>query len=429
MVKSLRKINIRLYIALLFMGFCPTIYTTIRTFFIGQWPGEYAYSIAGQLTWVNLVYEIVNEAVILPLFFFFGSIVKNKREFSNRIRTGLIGISAVYTVMAVMILFLAKPLLVLMAASPKIIDASATYIRIESFANIFVIQTSFVCVALIAAGKEKLVYFITAAKLLLCIVTDMFLISPFSFSAKLGINGIGISNIIVNIGILLLSIYLLSRYGYVDLKNRRMDFSWIKSFAHIGGISGLESFVRNFAYIVMVSRMVNVVGEQGTYWVANNFIWGWLLLPILQLGELIKQETAANENAVKENTEGYFTITGIVCLLWIVLLPLYKPFMKHILNYADTGKLFHIVAILLGFYVLFAFQNVFDSTFYGRGKTEYMLFESVVTNTVYYGIFFILYMTGIWIPSMTGIILMFGFGTAFDSIVSGIAYLYYRKKV
>lgn len=30
----------------------------------------------------------------------------------------------------------------------------------------------------------------------------------------------------------------------------------------------------------MISRMVNVVGEQGTYWVANNFIWSWLLLPI-----------------------------------------------------------------------------------------------------------------------------------------------------
>ena len=48
----------------------------------------------------------------------------------------------------------------------------------------------------------------------------------------------------------------------------------MKDFFKIGGISGLESFVRNIAYMLMVSRMVNMVGEQGTYWVANNFIWG-----------------------------------------------------------------------------------------------------------------------------------------------------------
>ena len=57
-----------------------------------------------------------------------------------------------------------------------------------------------------------------------------------------------------------------------------------------GGISGLESLVRNLAFMLMIVRMVNVVGEQGTFWVANNFIWGWLLLPVLQLGELIKAD-------------------------------------------------------------------------------------------------------------------------------------------
>lgn len=66
----------------------------------------------------------------------------------------------------------------------------------------------------------------------------------------------------------------------------------MKEFLKVGGISGLESFVRNIAYMLMISRMVNMVGGQGTYWVANNFIWGWLLLPVLQLGELIKRETA-----------------------------------------------------------------------------------------------------------------------------------------
>ena len=78
--------------------------------------------------------------------------------------------------------------------------------------------------------------------------------------------------------------------------------------------------------------------------------------------------------------------------------------------------------------ILYAFQNVFDCTFYGRGKTNYMLFESVVTNSVYYGTFFVLYLTGAWTPTLIGIALMFGIGNAFDSIVSGIAYAYFLKK-
>lgn len=87
---SLKNINWRLYVALLVMGLCPTIYTTVRTFFLGQLPGEWAYSIAGQLSWINLIYEIVNEAIILPLFFFVGKVIENKNEFINRLKTGLL---------------------------------------------------------------------------------------------------------------------------------------------------------------------------------------------------------------------------------------------------------------------------------------------------------------------------------------------------
>ena len=57
-----------------------------------------------------------------------------------------------------------------------------------------------------------------------------------------------------------------------------------------------------------------------------------------------------------------------------------------------------------------------------------MLLESVVTNIVYYGICFVLYVTNIFKPSLIGIALMFGIGNAFDSIVSLVAYLFMLKK-
>ena len=102
--------------------------------------------------------------------------------------------------------------------------------------------------------------------------------------------------------------------------------------------------------------------------------------------------------------------------------------MTSVLQFTDVDKLFELVLVLLGFYVLYAIQNVFDSIFYGLGKTNYMLFESVVTNTIYYGIAFVLYATGVWTPTLIGIALLFGIGNAFDSIVSLGAFAYLLKK-
>lgn len=36
--------------------------------------------------------------------------------------------------------------------------------------------------------------------------------------------------------------------------------------------------------------MVNEVAGQGNYWVANNIIWGLMLIPISALAEIIKKD-------------------------------------------------------------------------------------------------------------------------------------------
>lgn len=427
-LKSIKNINLKLFLSLLILGLCPTVYTTVRVFFLGQLPGEYSYSIAGQLSWVNLIYEIVNEAIILPLYFFLGKVITDKKEFSNRVKTGLMLTGAVYTVLSLLVIAFTEPLLKLMAVDFEILKLSITYIRIESVANIFIVLYQFVSVALITLGKSKYVYSLTVSQLVLCVLSDTFLVSTLSVSLNLGVNGIGITNIAVNFCLCIVGIYLLYKEGVKVFKKAKYSFAWMKDFLKIGGVSGLESFVRNIAYMLMICRMVNVVGKQGTYWVANNFIWGWLLLPVTQLAELIKQETAKNADAVKQNTRGYFAITTAICTLWFVSIPLWRPFMKTVLGFSDTEKLFSLVLILIGFYVLYAYQNIFDATFYGLGKTNYMLFESVVTNAVYYGTAFVLYLTKIWQPTLTGIALLFGIGMAFDSIVSLAAYLYLLRK-
>ena len=254
--RSLKHINIRLFLALLVLGLCPTIYTTVRTFFLGQLPDAWAYSVAGQLSWVNLIYEIINEAIILPLYFFIGKAADDTAEFNNRVKSGLLVSFALYGFMAVLIVIFAEPLLKLMAASTEILDASAEYIRVESFANIFGILFSFSGVALVALGKEKLVYLLACAKLVLCLLSDAFLVSSLPFSAQLGVLGIGVSNMIVNAFLFAVVLVLLKQQGYHVFGKGDLSFAWMRDFARTGGISGMESFVRNTAYMLMVSRIL-----------------------------------------------------------------------------------------------------------------------------------------------------------------------------
>ena len=120
---SLKNINFKLFLALLVLGLCPTVYTTVRVFFLGQLPGDWSFSIAGQLSWVNLLYEVVSEAIILPLFYFVGKVKQNRAAFSNRVRTGMLVSLGAYLVLSAAILLFAEPLLRLMAADESILDA------------------------------------------------------------------------------------------------------------------------------------------------------------------------------------------------------------------------------------------------------------------------------------------------------------------
>jgi hypothetical protein len=317
----------------------------------------------------------MNEAIILPLFYFVGKVKDDKDEFSNRVRTGMLISLGVYAVLSAVLLIFAEPMLKLMATDSSIIEASASYIRIESIANIFSMLTQFALVALVTVNKSKYLYALTGSKLILCLVSDTFLVSRLPVSANLGVNGIGYSNILVNALLLVVSLVLLSKEGIKVFGKTKLNFVWTKEFAKVGGISGVESLVRNIAYMVMIARMVNVVGEQGTYWVANNFIWGWLLLPVLQLGELIKQEVASDKENIRRNSLGYFAITAIISAMWFASIPAWKPFMTHVLGFTDVDKLFELVIVLVGFYVLYAVQNV---------SVKMACFERVLLFSVYY---------------------------------------------
>ena len=271
-------------------------------------------------------------------------------------------------------------------------------------------------------------YIILAVQTVLSIIFDMFLISGLSFSAKLGVNGIAIANIITSVVSITLVLLMLNKEGIVLFQKRELDFSWLKDYGRIGLWSGLESFIRNIAFMLMVSRLVNVIAEQGNYWVANNFIWTWLLLPATALYDVIKKETAADKNNIRTKTLGYLVLTTVFSLIWFASIPLWNPFLQFVMNAQDYGTIIYIVLVQSAFYVVYMYNCVFDGTIYGRGKTFYMFVQSIIINGIYYVTMFILWRTGYFQPSLMSISLMFGIGMALDLIPTIGCYLYLLRK-
>lgn len=426
---SLKKIDYRMFSALLIFGIVPTLYTTVRIFLIGQLPNTYSFSIAGQLQWVSVLYEILQETIILPLFFFIGAVVLNKEQLINRIKTALIFTILVYFTLSLLIFVFARPLVLFMAQDQSIINETVKFIRLQTIAEIFMTSVKFILVVLVVIKRDKNIYLVLLMQLLLTVFFDVLLYSTLPLSLNAGIYGIPISNIIVNVILFGFALWLLKKNDINLFKKSKLDFKWFPILYKVGGLSALETLVRNVAFILMVVRMVNMVGEQGTFWVANNFIWGWLLLPVIQLGELIKSNCGEEKlEAVKSKSLGYFTITLFIVIIWAISIPLWKPFMRDVLQFEGYLDVYRIAIISLGFYVLFAFNNVIDNIFYGLGRTDYMLYQSLIVNTLFYGILFILFKVDIYQPNLILIALMFALGIAIDAFITVIIFIWMLKK-
>ena len=54
-------------------------------------------------------------------------------------------------------------------------------------------------------------------------------------------------------------------FSFLPKGDKKIYQKWIK----IGLFSGLQTFIDNIFYALMIGKMVNVVLEQGNYWVAK----------------------------------------------------------------------------------------------------------------------------------------------------------------
>ena len=430
-LNSLKQINFRLFIVLMIQALMPSIYSTFRIYLLDSYPSASGINIASQQMWLGIIYEVFEEAIIAPLFFFFGKIkdkdsFEEKYIFINKVRSSILIITFIYIIMAFIINVFAGNLVTVMKQQTELYAQTTTYIRLESLANIAVVLFHLVIIVHTALENYKSIFVITTIKMFLTIVLDILFVSQYPISLNFGVNGIAYNNIISNLISVIIALILLSKCGYNIFDKIKVQFLWNKKVSSLNVVSGLESFYRNLIYSIVLVRMINIVGEQGNYWVANSFYWAWLLIPINQIGTLIRTDLSKDHN---RSLKPYVLLTTICVLIWIALIPTYKYFMKYIMNAQNLESVISLIMILFPFYIFYAYYNIISNLLYAIGQIKYMLFQSFIVNTFFNIPYFILYLKGAYEITLLNITLRFGLAILISTVIIYIIYFTKIRKI
>ncbi|MDE6294120.1 MAG: hypothetical protein K2L88_05825 [Clostridiales bacterium] len=419
---QLKKFNWRLFVALCALALIPAIYQTIKTFIISSNNHNAVFNIIGQMEWFDLINETLQAFLIIPLYSILNKIFKNDEEnfAKHTFKTGLLTF-IIYTLFSIGVLIYGVVLI--KAMNPKEIDLTTVnaYLQLETVAFMIGIVVSFVNVVFVVVGKDKNVYIFLAINTVLSVIAD------FALIPNLGVYGIAVSNIIVNTILAIASFILLYIQKYIKFCwFHKTDLVMLKEWGKVGVFSGVQQFIDNLIYAIMVCKMVNMVAEQGNYWIANNFIWGWLLIPITALAEVIRRDCKDGYAELKQFN--YYFIAAAVIAIWTVTIPLWTPFYRYAENIQNASEIFSITIKLVPFYIAYVGCAIIDNIFIGLGKTLYNAINSLIINLAYYGIFYILYLTDTITFTMNVIILMFGFGMVVHLAVSLIEEKIFLRK-
>lgn len=408
---NLKSFRWNMWIALCALALVPAIYQTIRTALAYVNTSASGIDIIGQMEWYDLIDETLKALLIIPLYSILNRVNKeDNKNFSRFAFIALITVFSLYFIFNIGVFFYGTFLIKAMNPSEVNIVAIKQYLELETIAFMIGIIPTFFNVIFVTINKAKNVYIFLIIQAILGIIGDFILIS------NLGVNGIAINNIITN--------SILAVAGFITLFLEKQitpswfnkgDFKLIANWCKIGLFSGLQQFIDNIVYALMISRMVNLVAESGNYWVANNFIWGWLLIPISALSEIIKSDCKEEKNTNRSN---YLMIVAFSIISWIITIPLWKPFLRYVERIDNYQDIFSIIIKLWPFYIAYSLCIIPDSIFIGKGKTQYNVINSILVNFAYYGIWFILYITNSIQFNMLTIIMMFGFGMVFNLIIS-----------
>ena len=429
----------RLLTIILLMMVLPSVYNSYSVYLIGQWPpSDEGLPIAAQWQFVQLLIEVIQESLVIPLFYYVG-IYRFKEKSDQFVR--------IHSALTLAVLVLIVLLLMLLLFMPKFVDSIQTsnqlrtqtiqYLRIRLASALCGIMNLGFIVIFEAFGKRKILLGLLLIRSLLHLFFDALFFGTYSFSFGMGINGVAWSNVLTECLVFLFSVYWLNKALGMTGRDwlQPIQKPALKVFIRVSKWIAMESSLRNLVYFFMILVLINELGGKqiGAYYLSMHLYWSFCLLPINAIAEVLKAQigNSANDLAkVKHLLKiGFIMGGGAILVGWgLVYMNL-----NLILDFFNNDSLlvqyaYHSFVILLLPYALLAINLIGDSAFIGLGKTRYLAYQSITTNLLVYGSAYILYLTDCWIPDFDSILLLFSIGILVDSALTWY-YLYVALKL
>lgn len=418
----------RLFTFILLFLALPGVYQLYRVHLVGNAiPDPGALAIVAQWQFINLVIEVFQEATVLAIYFFVGSRLASSALVQlDRLKSVLAFIFVVSAVFAGVV-FAFRGSFVEIVATPDAIQAETSdFLGITVLGTPFVLLYAASIVILQALNKRSLILGMAFLNVFVRFAFDSLFFGGYAFSLNAGVIGVAWSSILASVLLFAVAMCaLLFTMGVsASALLARPTFRDIRTYVGVGSGSGLDSLVRNVAYFVMIIRIVNTIGteEIGGYYLSIQIFWSFMLVPVLAFADSAKALFANNSGQIARVRQLWRTsmiVVGVLMVIWVIFVPFWEMVAKALnpdeatVAYATTA-----FAVLFIPYVLFSFNTVTDSLFYGLGKTRYMAYQSIITNGTVYVIAFLLYVTGLWEPDFLSVLMLFGLGILVDSILT-----------
>lgn len=376
--------NFKLWFSLLTMLLIPSVYTTLRVFFLNAAPDTSNVSIVAQSVWLGLIYEVLSEALIVPLYFIFGQVVGQVEQLRQRIGVAL-GCSAVaYAVVTVIVWYLTEPLMAAMQQTSAERAVASAFIQLETLALMVGVLNDVCLVVLTILARHRWIMALVLLRAVLMVVLDASLVSQLPWSLQWGVLGVALTNLGTGLMLCAVSLWVLRRLDLLHWQAGMLRAQWVKDWLRIASFSGVEVTLRNLVYAWVILRWINQSGAAPLYWNANQIIWGWLLLPILALGQVVRQDAATSQGMLQGRWRIYGSVMVVCVLAWWGLTPAWDNVIQQLLGVAETAPVRDVLQQLLPFYAVFAVLYLLQSYLYGMGRTDLILQQSAVVNVLYY---------------------------------------------
>ena len=129
-----------------------------------------------------------------------------------------------------------------------------------------------------------------------------------------------------------------------------------------------------------------------------------------------------------DKLSGYFVLTLIILILWVLTIPGWNMFFRLVFRVEDPQENVRLTLILLPFYVFFMLGHLLTSVLYGLGYTNYIALKSVVGN-ILISATWSLTLANILPLTLLSVCLMFGGGLLLGFITSVVLAFIAVKKV